>query len=89
MIFVLSQLLADPAGTVCKRQEKEMFTIADIHNTSIQIERNKEEMGRTLAQDMYQGNTFLLDRKDLDAAETAMEVFAISKEFAQDTIVYC
>lgn len=115
-----------------------MFTVADIRNIAIQIERNgeetyrragsvardpdiakaltwmadqehshaqwfetirsarpltpeqedMEEMGRGLLQDMVKGNTFLLDHKDLDSAETVAEVLAISKAFEQDTIVF-
>jgi rubrerythrin len=115
-----------------------MFTIADIRNIAIQIEKNgeetyrhagsvardpdiakalawmadqershaqrfetfrstrpltpeqeeMEEMGRGLLQDMVKGNTFLLDEKDLDSAETVAEVLAISKAFEQDTIVF-
>ena len=115
-----------------------MFTVADIRNIAIQIERNgeeayrnagslardpdlakaliwmadqershsqwfetirstrpltpeqedMEEMGRGLLQDMVKGNTFLLDQKDLESAETVMEVLALSKAFEQDTIVF-
>lgn len=115
-----------------------MFTIADIRNIAIQIERNgeetyrnagsvardpdiaktliwmadqershaqwfetlrstrpltpeqedMEEMGRTLLQDMVKGNPFLLDEKNLEAAQTVAEVLAISKAFEQDTIVF-
>ena len=115
-----------------------MFTIADIRNIAIQIERNGEEtyrnagraardpgitmvlewmadeelrharwfetigstrpltreqreiesMGRTLLQDMVKGNTFLLDQKELEGAETVIEIIVRSKAFEQDTIVF-
>jgi rubrerythrin len=115
-----------------------MFTLADIRNIAIQIERNGEEtyriagraskdpdvarvlewmadeelhhaqwfesirstrpltqeqremeaVGRALLQEMIKGNTFLLDRKELEDAEIVMEVIVRSKTFERDTIVF-
>jgi hypothetical protein len=42
-------------------------------------------MGRTLSQDMFQDNIFLLECKDLDAAETVMEVFTMRKHSKRAT----
>jgi rubrerythrin len=115
-----------------------MFTIADIRNIAIQIEKNGEETyrnagkavrdpdiaraldwmadeekrhsrwfetirstrpltqeqremevaGRTLLQDMVKGNTFLLDQRELERAETVMEILVRSKALEQDTIIF-
>ena len=115
-----------------------MFTLADIRNIAIQIERNGEEtyrkagkaarnpkiakaldwmadeerrhaqwfetirstrpltqeqqeresMGRILLQDMVKGNTFLLDQRELEHAETVMEIVVRSKALEQDTIIF-
>ena len=115
-----------------------MFTIADIRNIAIQIERNGEEtyrnvsrmvadpviaktlvwmadeerrhaqwfekihskkpvteeqremeiIGRTLLQEMIKGNTFLLDQKNLESAQTVRDILSSSKTFEQDTIVF-
>ena len=51
-------------------------------------QEDMEEMGRVLLQDMVKGNTFLLDRKDLEGAETVMDILATSKAFELDTIVF-
>ncbi len=47
-----------------------------------------EEMGRTLLQDMVKGNDFLLDRNNLESAETVKDIINISKDFEQDTILF-
>ena len=119
-------------------QEEAMFTLGDIRNIAIQIERNGEEtyrnaskaakdpevaemlawmadeekchanwftslksntpltpeqremeqMGRTLLQDMIKGNNFLLDENELKNAENVEEVIARSKAFELDTILF-
>lgn len=51
-------------------------------------EKEMEEIGRTLLQDMVKGNDFLLDKKDLEAAETIKEVLEVSKNFEKDTILF-
>ena len=53
-----------------------------------QEQREMESMGRNLLQDIVKGNTFLLDRKELERAETVMEIIVRSKAFEQDTIVF-
>ncbi len=115
-----------------------MFTIADIRNIAIQIERNGEEtyrkasqtatdphiaetlswmaeeealhgkwfenitsqkpltakqkeleeMGRNLLQDMIKGNTFLLDENDLKKAASVEDVLERSKQFEKETIIF-
>jgi rubrerythrin len=125
-------------AAINRQQEKEMFTIGDIRNIAIQLERNGEEtyrnagkavrdphvarvlawmadqeqchaqwfetvastkpltqelqqledMGRTLLQDMVKGDSFLLDQKELEQAESAKKVIARSKDFERDTIVF-
>jgi rubrerythrin len=53
-----------------------------------QEQREMEEVGRTLLQDMVKGNTFLLDRKELEHAETVTEIVVRSKTLEQDTIIF-
>ncbi len=58
-------------------------------NTPLTAEQREiEQMGRTLLQDMIRGNNFLLDEKELINAAGVEEVIAKSKAFELDTIVF-
>ncbi|MDR3629739.1 MAG: ferritin family protein [Desulfocapsaceae bacterium] len=115
-----------------------MFTVADIRNIAIQIEKNGEEaylhacseaknddvarilarmaeeerahaqwfgritssrpltdeeqkiesMGASLLTDMIEGNTFLLDGKELAGMRTVAEVLGRARTFEEDTVVF-
>ncbi|PIE65563.1 MAG: hypothetical protein CSA26_03045 [Desulfobacterales bacterium] len=115
-----------------------MFTIADIRNIAIQIEKNGEatyrkaaanasdpelaqiliwmadqekkhaewfsnlrstmpltreqkeleEMGKVLLQDMVKGNNFLLGEENLNSAQTTQKLFEISSSFEADTALF-
>ncbi|MGW8194607.1 MAG: ferritin family protein [Desulforhopalus sp.] len=47
-----------------------------------------EAVGRRLLQDMLKGHPFLLDDKELDEVESLRDLFARSKTFEHDTIVF-
>ncbi len=51
-------------------------------------QREIEQMGRALLQDMIKGNNFLLDEKELINAASVEEVIARSKVFELDTILF-
>lgn len=51
-------------------------------------QREIEQMGRTLLQDMIKGNNFLLNEDDLKNAANVEEVIAKSKAFELDTILF-
>lgn len=53
-----------------------------------QEQKEMEEIGKTLLQDMVKGNDFLLDQQGLESAETIKEVLEISKNFEKDTILF-
>ncbi len=51
-------------------------------------QREIEQMGRKLLQDMIKGNNFLLDETELKNAANVEEVIAKSKAFELDTILF-
>ena len=60
-----------------------------VSNTHLTAEqRELEQMGRTLLQDMIKGNNFLIDEKELINATSVAEVIARSKAFELDTILF-
>ena len=51
-------------------------------------QRNMEEVGKSLLQEMVRDKTFSLTKGELDAVETMEEVVSKSKGFEEDTILF-
>jgi len=51
-------------------------------------QKEMEDVGQTLLQDMVKGNDFLLDEKNLETSGSVKEVLEISISFEEDTILF-
>ncbi len=92
------------AGSACKNPEvaKQLLLMAEdekrhgewlaatITSTEplTEEQREMEALGKTLLQDMIKGNPFLLDKNELQQAESVGEVLSRSQVFEQDTILF-
>ncbi len=51
-------------------------------------QKELEEMGKVLLQDMVKGNNFLLGEENLNSAQTTQKLFEISSSFEADTALF-
>jgi rubrerythrin len=82
MVAILTRMAED------ERRHAEWFAAIRLEKPLSEEQREMEAMGRTLLQDMVKGNTFLLERSELERAKTVAEVLARAKVFEQDTILF-
>lgn len=66
----------------------EWFTSLTSAKPLTEEQREMEQVGRTLLQDIVKGNTFLLDGDELAQAEDVGEVISRSISFEEDTILF-
>lgn len=71
-----------------ERSHAKWFTNLHSNKPLTEEQKEMEEIGKTLLQDMIRGNNFLLDQEGLENAETIKEVLDISKNFERDTILF-
>lgn len=82
VVAILTRMAED------ERRHTEWFAAIRSDKPLSEEQREMEAMGRTLLQDMVKGNTFLLERSELERAKIVAEVLARAKVFEQDTILF-
>jgi rubrerythrin len=71
-----------------ERHHAQWFEKIPLARPSSEEQREVEEMGQALLQNMVKESTFLLDPKELEHAATVKTILTVAKSFEQDTIVF-
>ncbi len=71
-----------------EKRHAQWFSSLQIPNPLSEAQKEMEEIGRTLLQDMIRGSQFLLEETRLEQSQTVREVLALSQRYEEETVLF-